>query len=260
MKKSTTNIHVLIGDNSLEPGVKLMRYLRENGFAAYCRRNDANLIAEEAVALSVDVLVIYSYSFCGNIFDFITKVRTNAPYIRIIVVTTKPDEFFTLSLASYGVYLTLSHPFQLSDIKKFIVKNVVPAKYTPRFQRTVLSYLVRIKFPIQLKGAEYIAAAVEHCVKNPSIISIITTDLYEIIAEQFNVTTGIVERSIRHSIDIAMERKLFNEFASSINPGFSKCSYSFSNAEFIIAVADKFCMEYGISQKSLLKKGDYNSL
>ena len=240
-------LNVMICDNSLNFGIPLMDFLRKNEFNAFCRRGDINIICSDALLDSCHVIVVYSELLCDNIFAFVKHIRSQHPNIRVIIITSHSNKDFSLSLADYGVYITLTMPVSLYDIQKYIEKNVSPYNYTPRLQRNILSYLIKIGFPIHLNGAAYIACAVENTIRNPEFISSITTDMYSLISAQFNVSSKMVERSIRHAIDVASKRQILAKLKNNTNPDFADDFDSFTNSEFIVAIADMFCKEFNIS-------------
>ncbi len=66
--------------------------------------------------------------------------------------------------------------------------------------------LLEIGIPANLQGFKYLREAIMYIVRDPSYKRRVTKRLYPMIAEKFEVSLSIVERAIRHAIDVAVAR------------------------------------------------------
>lgn len=118
------------------------------------------------------------------------------------------------------------------------------AKNTERnLEERITNIFLTIGIPAHIKGYHFLREAIKMVVQDNDIINRITKELYPSIAKKFNTTPSKVERSIRHSIDVAWSRgKVEN-----INQLFGYVVYDKNdkptNGEFIALVADKLSME-----------------
>lgn len=68
------------------------------------------------------------------------------------------------------------------------------------------AFLLEISIPVNLQGFKYIRDAVISIVKDPRNKRGVTKKLYPAIAEKYDVSVSIVERAIRHAIEVACAR------------------------------------------------------
>ncbi len=70
----------------------------------------------------------------------------------------------------------------------------------------VTTYLLEIGMAANLQGFKYIRDAVLYIVHDPRYKRGVTKRLYPTIAEKYEVSVSIVERAIRHAIDVCCAR------------------------------------------------------
>lgn len=102
-------------------------------------------------------------------------------------------------------------------------------------EQKVTLYLHQLGLPANIKGYPYIRKAIMLACDDLSIVNHITKQVYPIIASQYLTTVSIVERSMRHAVEVVWKRgnkRLLNEVFS---PALEKRP---SNSEFIAMVAD----------------------
>lgn len=66
--------------------------------------------------------------------------------------------------------------------------------------------LLAIGIPINLQGFRYLRQAIKFVVHDNEILARITKGLYPAVAEYFGVTPIVIERGMRHAIDVAYHR------------------------------------------------------
>lgn len=67
----------------------------------------------------------------------------------------------------------------------------------------IVNVIMAAGIPANLQGFQFLKEAVFEIVKNPSMLQHLTKELYPKIASAHNVKTPVVERSIRHAIEVA---------------------------------------------------------
>lgn len=107
----------------------------------------------------------------------------------------------------------------------------------------ISNLLKDLGIPVHLHGFAYLKHAVKLTMENPELAHNICKGLYPLIALEFKVTAGSVERCIRHAIEVGIPRadeKIFNKvFRVSI----LKHEGKVTNAEFVATVVDYLQME-----------------
>lgn len=69
----------------------------------------------------------------------------------------------------------------------------------------ITSILMDLKIHPKMSGFDYIREAVKLCLKEPELLSNMTTKLYPKLSEKFNVKVSIIERCIRFAINNAYD-------------------------------------------------------
>ena len=103
---------------------------------------------------------------------------------------------------------------------------------------TITAIIHEIGVPAHIKGYNYLRAAIEEVVKDPTMIEAVTKRLYPKVAKKFQSTTSKVERAIRHAVEVAWNRgdweTLNKFFGNTIDASKGKPT----NSEFIALIAD----------------------
>lgn len=107
----------------------------------------------------------------------------------------------------------------------------------------ISNIFISMGIPASIKGYGYLREGIKMAVNEPSVINNITKQLYPKIAEKFSTTPSKVERSIRHSIEVAFNKGRIE----AINALFGVRVYigteKPTNSEFIALLADKLLLE-----------------
>jgi len=99
-----------------------------------------------------------------------------------------------------------------------------------------MEYLQKFCIDVSSMGYDYLKRAVELCYEDENLINKITTKLYHLIGEEFDVTNLNVERAIRNVIDKAYKEGGMLEINEFFNAIVYKNEEKFSNAEFIAII------------------------
>ncbi|MBR1747076.1 MAG: sporulation initiation factor Spo0A C-terminal domain-containing protein [Clostridia bacterium] len=103
--------------------------------------------------------------------------------------------------------------------------------------------LIRLGMAPRLLGYDYVMCAIKLSVANRDYLKHITTKMYPVIAMYFGVEPTVVERNIRHAMEVVVTSgrvKYLNEYLGT--EVFSE-SRRPTNSEFISLVADKVSVE-----------------
>ncbi|MEG2995301.1 MAG: sporulation transcription factor Spo0A [Erysipelotrichaceae bacterium] len=204
---------------------------------------------------------------------------------HIICLTPFMSEVLAREVTTYHVDYVLMKPFLISelvsklnllvgleapmmnDYDSFIRRNESQQdnEWMSGIENEITKILHEIGMPANVKGYEYLRAAILKTSFDKNYLGQITKILYPCIAKKYQTTPSRVERSIRHAIELAWSRgnfKVIDEiFAYSVSPEKAKPT----NSEFIAMVADYLKMIHKVnnnqvylpSQNQVKRKKDY---
>lgn len=73
-------------------------------------------------------------------------------------------------------------------------------------EENVTKLLLAIGIPINLQGFRYLRQAIKIVINDNEILGRITKGLYPAVADYFGVTPIVIERGMRHAVDVAYHR------------------------------------------------------
>lgn len=235
--------NILIGDNSVRCGLLIADHLRGCEYNVFCRRNNCDVIYSAVASINPDVLILKCNNHDGDTEEIIRKISDDFCEVCIIVISNSYQIEISSDLINKGAFMFVPMPLSRFDILHCIEHSVSRCINITSFQRKILSFMYQKGFPVYLNGCSYIACAVENCLGNPDLIKSITSKMYPIIAQQFDISIVKVERSIRHVIDVFMQKGASRLLLRDINPNVPFEKISITNSELIVAVADIFYHE-----------------
>ena len=98
--------------------------------------------------------------------------------------------------------------------------------------------LVELGMPCHIKGYRYSAYAIKLATENSNILDSVTGVLYPSVAEHHGTTARIVERGIRHSIEVCWDRIDINIMEKYFGNTVSQEKGKPTNAEFIARISN----------------------
>lgn len=117
-------------------------------------------------------------------------------------------------------------------------------KQHKEYEAWIDSVFLELGIPQNVKGYDYLMAAVLIATDEPELIQAMTKELYPRVADLFNTTAFRVERSIRHAIELAWsngETKTLNRlFGYTVGVAKGKPT----NSNFIAIMANKLRRAY----------------
>ena len=126
----------------------------------------------------------------------------------------------------------------IEPAKTSVVKSV-------QMEQAVTEILREIGVPAAVKGFRYLREAIIIAINDMDVLDAVTKVLYPQVAKTFQTTPAIVERAIRHAIEVAHKRWDLDVkrkyFGNSIRTSTGRPTSS----EFIAAVADCIRMKGG---------------
>ncbi len=107
----------------------------------------------------------------------------------------------------------------------------------------ITSILIGLKIYPKMSGFDYIREAVKLCLKEPKYLSNVTTQLYPMLSEKFNVNIKVIERCIRFAINSAYD----NGGLLNINQFYDvivyKNEFKYPSSELIAIITEKIRLD-----------------
>lgn len=234
-------IKVLIGDNSVELGMAFSKYLRKLGIDTLCRRNNIRLLYNEIAEEKPDFVILSIASPDINEIDFIKRLKSDFPKIKIIAVSYISSPKLRRRIIMNGAERCILMPVSMNELYAAL-EDTAGYKKLFEFDSLLLEFLISIGVKSHINGFRYLSAGVGFIIIDPDLTSDITGALYKKIADACNVEPSHVERSLRH-VSVMLhssgaDKALVGEEAVR--------DRRLTNYELICAVADAFAKEYGI--------------
>lgn len=260
-------IRILLADDNRDFIEVLSEYIRNQEDMLLCgtayNGNDAlELIKKEEPDIVVLDIIMPHLDGLG-VMEKLVNV-TKRP--RVIILTSFGQENMTQRAVKLGADYYILKPFDLDTLGKRIRQLVGTYEVEPALNfnsNTIISKSVntavsgnvnnparvveievtkmiqQMGVPAHVKGYQYLRDAIVAVIKDVSLLSAVTKELYPMIAKSYATTPSRVERAIRHAIELAWDRgniDFMNKFFGyTINIDRGKPT----NSEFIAMVADK---------------------
>lgn len=214
--------------------------LKEYGIdAEICYINECD-ITEKIGLNKYYTAVIFSDGNETGTIECISEIKKRFSELPVIVVSYNSVYRICRKFIDAGAEKCIVMPVTINNICKIIMKIISDTKICIS---EIADFMDSFNFPRNLNGFYYLCSAVEMCVIKPDRLSDIISEIYEPVAESFGVSTGLVERSIRHFSKVSYEKGLFeNFFVNGRN-------FRPSNHELICALSDIFVSRFDIYNK-----------
>ena len=245
---------ILIGDDSADFGAICQNALREKGYdVALCRRDGFEVlsgISSERPDLVVMNALMIHVDALGIIRSM--KGRDDAP--RFIVTSAFDNPLISREVMQAPNCSYMLEPFELTELYDRIdmlfgfemPQARAQAKKGPTdhdLELMITEIIHQIGVPAHIKGYQYLRYGILLCIKDISMISSVTKQLYPTIAKKFGTTSSRVERAVRHAIEVAWDRGDVDTLESYFGYTILNSRGKPTNSEFIAMIADKIRMK-----------------
>lgn len=195
-------VKVLIGDRNIQKDIDNFRFLNDN--------NEYQVITStsglETIARCREIepsIIILDSNFDDMIYtDIIDKISllpNELNKCNLILKVNRPEDKMLLSNTSI-VYKIFDNTINENDTQKAV--NILKHKFdTPDITiKELKSILLSLGIYIYSNASQYLISAIFKCYYTPE--HFVTLDrLYEVIADEYNVSKEQIKNSIRHLID-----------------------------------------------------------
>ena len=203
------------------------------------KQNDYDIILLDIVMPNKDGLNVLEHIYNNHIDK------------QVIVVTSYSTQDVIRKVAALGASYFILKPFELADLEEKINtlreanhKGATLDLFHNNLQISITRTLHELGVPSHIKGYQYIREGISLIYQKPDLIGGITKELYPEIAKKYDSTVSLVERAIRHAIEVSWNRgnwDLMEEiFGHSVDIDKAKPT----NSEFIVTIADKLRLEF----------------
>lgn len=164
---------------------------------------------------------------------------------KIMVLSSFKDDFTMRRVQALGANYFMLKPVDMDIVNSRIMDlvshkdemNLVKAN---KIEIEVSTLLHDLGIPSHVRGYQYIREGVMLLYANDGVTSLVTKEIYPMIANKYQTTSSRVERAIRHAIEISWTRgdiKLMEDiFGNSVDFDRSRPT----NSEFLSTLADRF--------------------
>ena len=246
-----TRIKVLIADPNEEFCALLTRSLGEEGdlevVAAAADGVEALRLLEQ---LRPDVLllelILPKLDGLGVLQRMAGLDCTTVP----LVVSAFCNEQMITGAAELGAYYFVPKPCDIGALAARIRQSVrsaplrpltttpEPVRNEPDLESTVTEVIHEIGVPAHIKGYQYLREAIIITIQDMEVINAVTKVLYPAVAKKYNTTPSLVERAIRHAIEVAWDRGDLETLQKFFGYTVSNIKGKPTNSEFIAMIAD----------------------
>ena len=117
-------------------------------------------------------------------------------------------------------------------------------KQHKEYEAWIDSVFLELGIPQNVKGYDYLMAAVLIATDEPELIQAVTKELYPRVADLFNTTESRVERAMRHALELAWNNSdpetLYNLFGYTVGATKGRLT----NSNFIATMSNKLRRAY----------------
>lgn len=249
-----SKIKILIGDESLEFGVKYADALRNKDFYVIARPNNGKILLDAIRNEQPDVVICEAVMTGFDAIELLKRIANDKQKPKIIVTSSYQNPFIEKAVMENGADYFMLKPIDVDVLANRIrdimgvsvVTNIVSNFNTKAFnlEIVVTDILHQVGVPAHIKGYHYLREAIIYSVGDEQMLECVTKLLYPQVAKRFETTPSRVERAIRHAIEIAWDRgsidTITHIFGCTIDAGKGKPT----NSEFIAMVTDKIKLNY----------------
>ena len=248
---------VLIADGSASFRRSVAEYFRtDKNVTRFAEAGDGeeamNMLREERFDVLITELVMPRADGL-DLLEALQEEPSARPDVIIMVSYMRSDGLLQRAFAKGATYVMLK-PIEPEFLYKRMVDlcgdsgagsdiEIGGAQGAKTLDEKITEVFLSVGIPAHIKGYHYLREAIRMVFNNPELIGMITKELYPGIARRFDTSPSMVERAIRHAIEVSWTRgkieninKLFgfNVYGKNEKP---------TNGEFIALVADKLIIE-----------------
>ena len=245
----SSNVKILVGDNSAEFGKGLSGAISDSGFIVKTCENDGSAVIESIGEFQPDVIICDALMPNADAVEIVRRTGSGTKKPFFIVLCSYRNSFIEREVMSFDNTYLLIRPVDPEAIIN-LIKHATPSYMaaasadTAHIERVVTDIIHQIGIPAHIKGYHYLREAILLAINDQDMLESVTKMLYPAVARNFDTSPSRVERAIRHAIETAWDRgdvEILNSmFGYTVNGGKGKPT----NSEFIALIADRIRLKY----------------
>ena len=250
MEHATT---VLIADGAEEFCSALSAALqRSDGFQVVGTAGDGEQAIRMIGERKPDILVLDLMLSKQDGFSVLKSMANMERRPVTLATSTFLTEYVSSAAAGLGVKYLMLKPCDMSALVERLEEirgGESPRTTGPRrldktgIESMVTGIIHEIGVPAHIKGYQYLREAIIIAVNDMDVINAITKVLYPQVAKTFGTTPSLVERAIRHAIEVAWDRGDLDTLQRFFGYTVSNTKGKPTNSEFIALIADKLQLQ-----------------
>lgn len=252
----STNVKVLIGDDSSEFGKIYAGAIQDAGFVSFTCRSDGGEVLKAIGDISPDIVICDAIMPASDAVDVIRRCDGSKAKPFFIVISQYRNAYIEQQVMSCSNAYFLLKPFDTETLLS-VVQHITPSYVTDfggsgdeaHMEMVVTDIIHQIGIPAHIKGYHYLREAILLAISDSDMLESVTKLLYPAVARKFDTSPSRVERAIRHAIETAWDRGdvdiLNGMFGYTINGGKGKPT----NSEFIALITDNLRLRFKMSSK-----------
>lgn len=247
-------IKVLIGDESLEFGIKYADALRGKDFYVIVRQNDGKIILDAIRNEQPDVVICDAVLPHLDAIEILKRISTDSVKPKVIVTSSYHNGFIERAVMENGASYFMLKPIDvdtladrirdLMGVSKFSQTSQSYSNHTFNLEIVVTDIIHQVGVPAHIKGYHYLREAIILSIKDSEMLECVTKLLYPEVAKKFKTTDSRVERAIRHAIEIAWDRGSVDTINKMFGCTIDASKGKPTNSEFIAMITDKIKLGY----------------
>ena len=189
------------------------------------------------------------------ILDLVMPIRDGYSFLenahkgssKFIALSALSQDAFINRAITLGADYYLVKPCSVKALEeriRFVKSPTSERSITDKaIEERITNIFITVGIPAHIKGYQFLREAIKMAVDNPEVINSITKQLYPSVAKRFSTSASIVERAIRHAIEVAWNRGKIENVNSLFGVKVYNHNEKPTNGEFIALVADKMLLE-----------------
>ncbi len=184
------------------------------------------------------------YILLDSMFEILEELNKNVNRSKSSIIMVANVEELSSRFMVGNVDCIINKPIDYEMFREqlFVLKQEQKKKQN-LLNKRLTNILLILGIPANVKGYFQLREAIKLVIQKPSYASAVTTDLYPKIAEKFKTTPTKVERTIRHSIEVACNKGTISNIDKILGIDIFPADWKPTNSELIALLADRMMLE-----------------
>ena len=184
------------------------------------------------------------YILLDGMYDILEKLNECVDRSKTSVMLIADANNMVNNMLTVGVDCIIKKPVEMDIFREqlFVLKEAQRNREN-LLNKRLTNILLILGIPANVKGYFQLREAIKLVIHKPEYASKVTTDLYPKLAEDFNTTPTKVERTIRHSIEVAFNKGTISNIDKVLEIDAFPNNWKPTNSELIALLADRMILE-----------------